>query len=372
MQSPKLEPRWQKTNASGIVRYVPTGSLYSRVKVGGKLINRSLRTTRVDIAKARLSQLVTEERTRVASKAAYAEGLMRFGDAAEVFKNRLADDPVLKPRSKEYRVERLAALLKSWPDLSETDVRRITKHKVLEWAARFRKYSSPTAFNNTVSTLRMVLGVAIEAGAIVQNPVVGVKRVKEVAKAPQLPANDAFLRLLNEVESVNRRYSKACADLIRFLAFGGFRKSEAKNVTWSDCDFVKEEILIRGDENTGTKNWTVRRIPMIPDMKALLQKLRTRRPTELPTDKVMTIAECQGAITRACSKLGIARFTHHDLRHLFATRCIESDVDIPTVAKWLGHKDGGALLMKTYSHLRDRHSSSMAQKVRFSEVSNAV
>ena len=61
-----------------------------------------------------------------------------------------------------------------------------------------------------------------------------------------------------------------------------------------------------------------------------------------------------------------ALLTHHDLRHLFATRCIESGVDIPTVSRWLGHKDGGALAMKVYGHLRDQHSVAMAQKVTFS------
>jgi integrase len=62
---------------------------------------------------------------------------------------------------------------------------------------------------------------------------------------------------------------------------------------------------------------------------------------------------------------GITRITHHDLRHLFATRCIQSRVDIPTVAKWLGHKDGGALLMRTYSHVIQDHSKAMAAKVSF-------
>jgi integrase len=57
--------------------------------------------------------------------------------------------------------------------------------------------------------------------------------------------------------------------------------------------------------------------------------------------------------------------THHDLRHLFATRCIESGVDIPTVSRWLGHRDGGALAMRTYGHLGDEHSKSMAAKVSF-------
>jgi hypothetical protein len=43
-------------------------------------------------------------------------------------------------------------------------------------------------------------------------------------------------------------------------------------------------------------------------------------------------------------------------------------VDIPTVSRWLGHKDGGALAMKTYGHLRDLHSTTMAQKVVFSDA----
>ena len=68
---------------------------------------------------------------------------------------------------------------------------------------------------------------------------------------------------------------------------------------------------------------------------------------------------------RAAKRVGFARITHHDLRHLFATRCIEAGVDIPTVSRWLGHKDGGALAMKVYGHLRDQHSSEMAQKVTF-------
>ena len=53
---------------------------------------------------------------------------------------------------------------------------------------------------------------------------------------------------------------------------------------------------------------------------------------------------------------------------LFATRCIESGVDIPTVSRWLGHKDGGALAMKTYGHLRREHSIAQAQRVTFAPV----
>ena len=79
----------------------------------------------------------------------------------------------------------------------------------------------------------------------------------------------------------------------------------------------------------------------------------------------MTVREAQKSIDSACIEIKITRITHHDLRHLFATRCIEAGVDIPTVARWMGHKDGGALAMKTYGHLRNEHSQAMAAKVKF-------
>ena len=66
--------------------------------------------------------------------------------------------------------------------------------------------------------------------------------------------------------------------------------------------------------------------------------------------------------------LAIPRITHHDLRHLFATVGIEAGIDIPTVSRWLGHKDGGALAMKTYVHLRREHSVAQALKVSFAPV----
>jgi integrase len=91
----------------------------------------------------------------------------------------------------------------------------------------------------------------------------------------------------------------------------------------------------------------------------------SERANESPNDKVFRVNEAQNAINSAVSKLGIARITHHDLRHLYATICIESGVDIPTVSPWLGHKDGGALALKTYGHLRREHSLAQAEKVSF-------
>jgi integrase len=100
------------------------------------------------------------------------------------------------------------------------------------------------------------------------------------AHSPKLPSRAQFHSLIESVRVVNKRFSHDAADLIEFLAYGGYRKAEAKNICWSDCNFEKGEILVRGDEKTGTKNWTVRTVPMIPGMRKLLERLKAERPGE--------------------------------------------------------------------------------------------
>jgi integrase len=177
-----------------------------------------------------------------------------------------------------------------------------------------------------------------------------------------LPEPEQFGLFVESIGAAGAWCSRDCADLVRFLAYGGFRKTEAANITWNDCDFNSGRIRVRV-----TKNGSPRSVPMIQDMKALLDRLKNERPDEPAETPVMRVRECQKAMDRAAKIVGMPRITHHDLRHLFATRCIESGVDIPTISRWLGHKDGGTLAMKVYGHLRDQHSVARAQKVSFSK-----
>jgi integrase len=153
------------------------------------------------------------------------------------------------------------------------------------------------------------------------------------------------------------------------LAFTGCRVSEAREIAWRDVDFDAGEIVVRGDANTGTKNWQLRRVALVPDARRLLERMRSERRSEPLDARIFKVAECQKSIDRAAKKVGVDRITHHELRHLFATRCIESGVDIPTVSRWLGHRDGGSLLMKTYGHLRREHGIDQAQRVTFASKS---
>ena len=44
---------------------------------------------------------------------------MTFGQAAEIFKEKTANDASLKPRSKSYRVMLIDFIVRSWPELPD-------------------------------------------------------------------------------------------------------------------------------------------------------------------------------------------------------------------------------------------------------------
>ncbi|MFN7137757.1 MAG: tyrosine-type recombinase/integrase [Limisphaerales bacterium] len=364
------EKRWVKTPIANLVRYVPSGVYFARAKVGGKLIRQSLKTSTISVAKLRLADLLKEQQQQLERNHSVAQGKMSFEDAFNILDARLQSDPNIKASTKKYQKEIIEAVYKSWPELRKMDVRRITKANCLDWRSRFAASYSGTRVNGAISLLRRVLDMAVDSGVRYDNPAKSLPRAKVRHKNLKLPSAKEFQKLVATIENAGGRFSRDCADFVQFLAFGGFRKSEAASVKWQHCDFEKREILIVGDEQTGTKNWTSRRVPMISEMEALLIRIKEKEQIS-PGDKVMRIQECQKALDSACKNLGISRITHHDLRHLFATRCIESGVDIPTVSRWLGHKDGGALAMKVYGHLRDQHSSEMAKKVSFAPKDDA-
>jgi integrase len=367
MKEAKPTKTWERTRLQNLVRH-KSGRYYARAFAGGKEVWKSLKTIHFSVAQARLAEFLKEHRQRISNGNGEVSAKMTFADAAATHLRNLDDNLRIKPRTRHYWRQRLAALIKSWPGLNETEVRKITQADCKKWASAYAKKASPTNHNNTVALLRHVLNVAIEAGVIYSNPAAALKRAVIRGKEIALPSTDSFNALVAEMRAGHSRDSRNCADFALGLAVTGMRKGEANALEWRDVDFEVGEIVVRGDPENGTKNWELRRVPLIPDARDLFQRMRSERADEPLAAKVFAVRESQKALDRACQKVGTERITHHDLRHLFATRCIESGVDIPTVSRWLGHKDGGALAMKTYGHLRREHSIAQAQRVTFASV----
>ena len=346
---------WKK-RAEHLIQHLPTGTFYARLKIKGKTIRKSLDTDVFTTAKVRLPDALKQIRKPKAVAGTFSFGRVQF-EAETRNKHELAE------LSRVYRLRCVDRIVRSWPGLDNRRVDTITKAECEAWSKRYADKYAPQFFNNSLNIIREILSLAGLGREV--NPAYKIKRHGIPPKELNLPTADQFNRLVNEIATSGAAQARDCADLTRFLAFSGCRISEAKQATWQDVDWKNNELTIHCLKRRATSDETRKRIiPLVPAMRQFLTQLNQSLHPK-PTDSICRVFECQGALTRACKIVGCARLTHHSLRHLFATFCIEAGIDVPSVSKWLGHSDGGALAMKVYGHLRREHSQLMAQRVTF-------
>jgi integrase len=318
----KKVKKWKATKVQFLLQNTESGVYYARLYRDGKQIWKSLKTDVFSVAQARLG-LEVKSLQQVAKASATVEG----GRATvETIANRylegvrIAVD--LKPSMVLYREEIVTAILKTWPELKNLTPRAVTVAQCEEWASRHATRYSGTRYNNAVDTLRLIFDEAIEHGLIFRNPMEGIAKRAPSRKHLELPSREEFTKIVAAVRNSGAWCQTQCGDLIEFLAYSGCRIDESRHVRWIEIE--ADGIWIHGGK-TGTKNSERRRIPIIGPMRVLLDDLRAN-PRYIRDDSrkgsVLAIRECQKALDAACADLGIKRITHHDLRHLFATRCI--------------------------------------------------
>ena len=309
MKDPIGIKTWEKTKVQFLVRH-KSGRYYARLFLNGKEIWKSLKTAHLSVAQARLADILKEHRKNKGREVDPSNAKMTFVQAAALHEKQLAQEGSIKRRTRKYYQEVLASLLKSWPDFAETELRRITPSAFKEWATRY---------NGTLSLLRRILDLAVEIAVIYSNPAANLERRAQKAKHLELPTRAQFAEFVEEMRTAQTRDSKNCTVLAQGLAFTGCRISEANQIEWRDLAFAAGEILVKGDPEEGTRNGEIRRIPMIPQARALFEKMRQERSDEPPSTKVFLVNECQHSMDSAAKKIGMTRITHHDLRHFFAT-----------------------------------------------------
>jgi integrase len=370
---------WITTNVKNLYQH-KNGRFYARVAAGGKSIWTSLKTNRKSIAEERLEEHVRNARKQRASGVKTSSGKLSFADAAAIYRKNFQLDAELADNTKNFREAGIKLVFKTWTGIGAVNVRKITAPMVREWALNMRAKAqpyvpvrakracrnstgaSPTTFNCALDALRHTLDIAVEAGRLFTNPArdKSIKRATPQQKRPVLPSREKFQAVVGAIENAGTGDCKAAAEMVRFLAYTGARKNEANNVLWRDIDFVNGRVTLRV-----TKNGDTRDVPMIPECRTLLEAMRASRLGEVPEKPVLRVKACLGFLETACKEVGVVRMGHHSLRHLFATTAMEAGIDVPTVAKIMGHKDGGALAMKVYGHLRDEHAQAAMQKMSF-------
>jgi len=251
----------------------------------------------------------------------------------------------------------------------DTSIRNIEVRDCEQWAAKRGGEVAAQTFAHELDTMNAVFKYAVAHGLILANPAAGIKRKRISNRKLQTPSREQFQQIIAEIRksdgrSDSQEKARNGADLVEFLGYSGARLGEAHVARWQDVNFQNGEIWIHGIKSEASD----RLIPMPGELKAFLERLKAERNRQ-PTDQIIGIKSARRSLGRACRVLGFPSYTHHDFRHYFATTCIEEGVDIPTVSRWLGHSDGGALAMQRYGHLRREHSLAMMKRVSFAPKS---
>ncbi len=337
-------PQFSKTNQQNLVRHSVSGKYYLSCKHLGKKIRKSLETNSLRIACMRRDDELARIRSNVTTT-----GSKTIGDALELTLRRKQSDPSIKSSTRAFYGHACATLRRIMP----CQLRTWSADQQRDWWKRTITCRSSAWINNTHALVKAIIETARAEGLAVDPcPLRRVPSRRQ--RESTLPSMADFPRIVENIRTQRKAHSEEMADMVEFLAWSGCRIGELQALEWEDVD--KEWLIIRGGAE-GTKNRKIRRLPISAPLRAIID----RRYFPDASGKIFHLASPRESLKNACARLGIDHIRVHDLRHLFATRCIEKGIDIPTVAKWLGHSDGGALAMKTYGHLRDDHSLSAAK-----------
>lgn len=345
--------------AENLYRLEMSGGYYALVKRGGKQFRRSLKTKDRKLAERRLA----EYQAQVGNLTLSEDARLSFDDLAKRWIETTRH--TLKPSSVIRREKCVKGVA---PFFQGMLIRNVQPQHCERWVKERGPDLAPQSFAHELNTMRGIFDYAVRLGIMLNNPARDIKRKRIVQAKIEIPTREQFKTLIETIRKSDgrddsQRKAKAGADLIELLAYSGCRIAEATALRWRDVNFDTDTLTVSGGE-TGTKNHEARVIPMTNALRTHLEKLKADiQPTD--DQHISHIASAKKCLETACKKLSYPKFSHHDFRHLFATTCIEAGVDIPTVSRWLGHKDGGALAMRVYGHLRQEHSFSAAKKVTF-------
>jgi integrase len=261
--------------------------------------------------------------------------------------------------------------------------------------------------NLALVVLRNVLKNAKIDGFIKSLPVDGIPWQRSEKKARHLYTRED-IDLFCQAALTASKNGVQFADYVRLLALCGAREQESIKLKWADVDFEHKLLTIGADADT--KNREARRVDFNAELETHLKAMHARRAPDskwlFPSpqrgdedNRAKTLRESllltravSGCICKDCKKVTfgketpkacpqcqstrleykekvlpdhLQKFGFHDCRHHFISYAVMSGIDYMTIARWVGHKDGGILIGKVYGHLSNEHAQLQATRMNF-------
>jgi len=350
----------------GLYRYNPSGQYFARVRFHGKLYRKKLATDDLTLAKRKLRGFKDDLERTDATKGntSFAKVLDDYAATLTGAKTTLENKRAIVTKLKQ-----------TFFGADSLPLRTIKPAAVAAWLSKHYGDKSASSHNQALTVIRDALDMAVADKIITESPAAALKYRKPAKPIRTTPTFEQFKAIVNDIR--NQRFSadaEQSADFVEFLGLAGLGQAEATSITRADVDLDAGGIIVyRHKTDVGFA------IPLYPQLRPMVEKLCKGKK---PHERLFTVSGARKAIANACKRLGfvrelpdgrmVAQFTHRSLRRLFITRCLERGIDVQTVSLWQGHRDGGKLILSTYSHIRRPHSDRMAQLLTDGEPENVV
>jgi integrase len=339
-----------------LYRYSSNGVYYARIKASGKEIRRSLETTDREIAKRDLRALKDELKHIDRS-----QGRLTLAELCDRYLKTIQHQ---KPKTIERKALIVRRMQDHWPTGKLTQVPKIKPSDVDVWLSRYN--FGPVSRNLHVACAKEIFDMATRDNVISRSPAAHLRSTKLDKPIRRTPTVDEFKAIVASIRA--QQYNadaEESADFVEFLGLAGLGQAEASALTRGDVDWRRQTITtFRHKTKSGFE------IPLYPQLRDLVRR-RTQN-LKSPNEPIFNIRSAKKAIANACTRLNLPQYSHRSFRRMFITCAIERGVDVKTIAQWQGHKDGGKLILTTYSHVNPVHSHRMARLMSESEPVNVI
>jgi integrase len=208
---------------------------------------------------------------------------------------------------------------------------------------RYADGVAPATINRELACMKKAFNLAIrEWEWCRENPVARVSMEQERNRRDRWLSTGEEERLLQ----VARPWLK---DIILFALNTGMRMGEIRELTWEGVDLFRKTVTV-----FRSKNGELRTIPMnslVLDVLKSKAKVRSVKSDYVFPSETYTLLDDSHLrrAFRGAMRLGrIENFHFHDLRHTFATRLVQSGIDLYKVQCLLGHKS--PIMTQRYAH----------------------
>jgi integrase len=297
-------------------------------------------------------------------------------------------------RTASFQLKRIRSDFKEWLDMPMVEMDPVL---IERWrAVRVRAGTKPVTVNRNLQRLRALVGKAVEWQAIDRHPFSALKplkhdrsgRVRYLDEEEEHQLRDALLTREDKLRKDRERFNawriarhKAPLPLrnqeyvdhlrpIVLLALNtGLRRGELLALMWKDVNMKTKWITVAGQTS---KNNQTRRVPLNAEAATILEGWNRQSKGLLTGSYVFAgnKGKRMTAITTAWRSLRrlarLRNFHFHDLRHHFASRLVQSGVDLNSVRELLGHSDIKMVLR--YAHLAPEGLASAVEKIARTEM----